>query len=315
MNSKMRSYNGAVFFVDILGFTALTKGQVKGITDEDYAAWGVQNDVSQPYSFLAATIIVEFRDVLHQLKNHYPKVHVGQLSDCAFIWSDDVVVLMQSLHFVMWTMIQQKGILCRGGVAYGEIVEVDNVDYNLGAFIVGDAVTRAAKNEGRLKGPRVTMDETFPDVLWHSLGKSAINVQFAHDIFYPNKSEIDLSVVDEYRWYLCEDSYVSNTNNLTFEDQVELTKKRLHLANTLRSHPRMGWNSRGTDGLVHLMAGEKSLSANKLLGVLHNFETENVNDGERKQSRLESANNRIDADEYYPLADEAKWLSKLEDLD
>ena len=108
---------------------------------------------------------------------------------------------------------------------------------------------------------------------------------------------------------------MSNTNNLTFEDQVELTKKRLHLANTIRSHPRMGWNSRGTDGLVHLMAGEKSLSANKLLGVLHNFETENVNDGERKQSRLESANNRIDADEYYPLADEAKWLSKLEDLD
>lgn len=311
----MRSYKGAVFFVDILGFTALTKGQIKDITDEDYAAWGVTDTSSQPHNFLAATIIVEFRDVLHQLKNRYPKVHVGQLSDCAFIWSDDVMLLIQSLHFVMWTLIQQKGILCRGGVAYGEIVEVENVDYNLGAFIVGDAVTRAAKNEGRLKGPRITMDETLPDVLWHSLGKSAINVQFAHDIFYPNRSEIDLSVVDEYRWYLCEDSYVPNNSYLSFKDQVELTKKRLHLANILRFHPRMGWNSRGADGLVHLMAGEKSLSANRLLGVLHNFETDNVNDGDRKQSRLDSANDRIDVDRYYPISDEVKWQSSLVDLD
>lgn len=315
MNSNMQSYEGAVFFVDILGFSALTKGQVKGITDEDYAAWDVSNTIGQPHSFMAATILVEFRDVLHQLKKRYPGVQIGQLSDCAFIWSDDIPLLIQSLHFVMWTMIQQKGILCRGGVAYGEIVEVDNVDYNLGAFIVGDAVTKAVKNEGRLKGPRVTMDESFPDVLWHSLGKSAINVQFAHDIFYPNKSEIDFSVVDEYRWYLCDDSLVSNTSILSFKDQIELTKRRLHLANTLRFHPRMGWNSRGTEGLIHLMAGEKSLSANRLLGVLHNFETDNVNAGERKQSRLESANNRIDADNYYSVADEAEWKSHLEDLD
>lgn len=315
MNSNMRSYEGAVFFVDILGFSALTKGQVKGITDDDYAAWDVPTTIGQPHSFLAATIIVEFRDVLHQLKNRYPKVHVGQLSDCAFIWSDDVMLLIQSLHFVMWTMIQQKGILCRGGVAYGEIIEVPNVDYSLGAFIVGDAVTRAAKNEGRLKGPRVSMDESFPDVLWQSLGRSSICVQFAHDIFHPNKSEIDMSVVDEYRWYLCEDSLVPNTSILSFKEQIELTKKRLHLANTLRFHPRMGWNSRGAEGLVHLMAGEKSLSANRLLGILHNFETYNVNEGERKQSRLESANNRIDTDTYYSLADEAKWERHLEDLD
>lgn len=315
MKSTMQAYNGAVFFVDILGFSALTKGQVVGITKEDYHAWGISDSVSQPHSILAATIIVEFRDVLHQLKTRYPEIHVGQLSDCAFIWSEDIMMLVQSLHFVMWTMIQEKGILCRGGVAYGEIVEVDNVDYNLGAFIVGDAVTKAVKNEGRLKGPRVAMDVSFPDVLWHSLGKSAINVQFAHDIFYPNKSEIDLSVVDEYRWYLCEDNIVPETSILSFEKQVELTKKRLHLANILRFHPRMGWNSRGAEGLVQLKAGEISLSANRLLGVLHNFETDNVNECERKLSRLMSANNRIDADAYYPLSDEPIWLANLNDLD
>lgn len=315
MKSNLRTYNGAVFFVDILGFSALTKGQVTGITKEDYAAWDIPYTAHNPHSLLAATIIVEFRDVLHQLKDHYPDIRIGQLSDCAFIWSENVELLIQSLHFVMWTMIQQKGILCRGGVAYGEIVEVDNVDYKLGAFIVGDAVTKAVKNEGKLKGPRVAMDVSFPDVLWHSLGRSAINVQFAHDIFHPNKSEIDLSIVDEYRWYLCEDRFVSQTSTLSFEKQVELTKNRLHLANTLRFHPRMGWNSRGTEGLVHLQAGEISLSSNRLLGVLHNFETDNVNEKERKLSRLVSANKRIDADNYYPLEDEANWLSHLDDLD
>lgn len=316
MNNKMRSYNGAVFYVDILGFSALTKGLVSDITPDDYAAWGVtQNLESHPFSFLAATIIVEFRDVLHQLKIRYPRVNIAQLSDGAFIWSEDVKLLIQSIHFVMWTMIQQKGILCRGGVAYGEIVEVDNVDHNLGAFIVGDAVTKAVKNEGRLKGPRVTMEDSYPDVLWNKLGRSSINVQFAHDIFHPNRSEIDLSVVDEYRWYLCEDSLLSETRILSLKEKIELTKKRLHLANTLRFHPRMGWNSRGEEGLVHLRAGVKSLSANRILGILHYFETDNVNQEERRQSRLESANKRIDTDIYYSLADEKKWQSHLDDLD
>ena len=36
----MKTYNGAVFFVDILGFSALTKGQVIGITKKDYDAMG-----------------------------------------------------------------------------------------------------------------------------------------------------------------------------------------------------------------------------------------------------------------------------------
>lgn len=302
MNSNMRSYQGAVFFVDILGFSALTKGQVKGITDEDYAAWGIANPNSRANSILAATILVEFRDVLHFLKKQYPKINVGQLSDCAFIWSEDILMLLQALHFVMWTMIRDKGILCRGGVAYGEIVDVENADYNIGAFIVGDAVTRAVKNEGRLKGPRVTMDESFPDVLWSKNGQSVFINHYSADLYHPNESEIDLSVVDEYRWYLCDDTELLRVKNLTFNDCVDLTKKRLQLSNVLRFHPRMGWNSRGAEGRLQLQAGMKSLTSNGLLNVLHNFEMSVVDEQGRKESRMISQNKRVEDDRYYPLS-------------
>lgn len=315
MKNEIRRYNGAVFFVDILGFSALTKGQIKDITVSDFEAWGLNSGDEQNNSCLAATILVEFRDVLHQLRTRYPNIHVAQLSDCAFIWSDDVILLMQSLHFVMWTMIEQKAILCRGGVAFGEIVEVEKADNNIGAFIVGDAVTRAVKNEGRLKGPRVTMDENFPQALWHPLHSSVVTIQLASDIFHPNESEIDLSVVDEYRWYLCDDTLVPRTSLLAFEDMIELTKNRLRLANVLRFHPRMGWNSRGEEGLLQLKAGEKTLSANMLLEVLHNFETDNVNERERKLSRLEAANKRIIEELYYSADQKQEWEANVDGLD
>lgn len=315
MKNEIRRYNGAVFFVDILGFSALTKGQIKDITVSDFEAWGLNSENEQNNSCLAATILVEFRDVLRQLRTRYPNIHVAQLSDCAFIWSDDVILLMQSLHFIMWTMIEQKAILCRGGVAFGEIVEVENVDNNIGAFIVGDAVTRAVKNEGRLKGPRVTMGENFPEALWHPLHSSVVTIQLASDIFHPNESEIDLSVVDEYRWYLCDDTLIPRTSFLAFEDMIELTKNRLRLANILRFHPRMGWNSRGEEGLLQLRAGVKSMSANRLLGVLHYFETDSVADGIRKQSHLDSANKRVVEDSYCPLSQEQEWETNFDDLD
>lgn len=37
----MRLTNAEVFFVDILGFSALTKGQVLGIKPQDFEAWGL----------------------------------------------------------------------------------------------------------------------------------------------------------------------------------------------------------------------------------------------------------------------------------
>lgn len=40
VKSSLQSYDGAVFHVDILGFSALTNGVIDGISDSVYEAWG-----------------------------------------------------------------------------------------------------------------------------------------------------------------------------------------------------------------------------------------------------------------------------------
>lgn len=312
----MKQTKSGVFFIDILGFSALTKGLIKDITADDYKAWGLK-PAQHNHAFLSAKIILEFRSVLKQLKKKYPKIKIGQLSDCAFIWSEDIVLLMQSVHFMMWTMIEKKGILCRGGVSYGDIVEIKDVDYNLGAFIVGSAATNAVKNEGRLKGPRVTMDLSITDQINKAFKQYSTANLMAHDLFHPIESMIDMSIVDEYRWYLCDGDMIAKSpvGMLDFKTRVALTEQRLRLMNVVRFHPRMGWNSRSEEGRVQLKAAVKSFSENRLLGVLHNYEMDDVHDVPRTSSRLNKFNNRIAQDRYYPVESYDEWKAALEDLD
>ena len=84
----MKQKESGVFFIDILGFSALTKGQIKDISKKDFQAWGLKK-TEYDLNFLSAKIILEFRSVLKRLKEKYPAINIGQLSDCAFIWSDD----------------------------------------------------------------------------------------------------------------------------------------------------------------------------------------------------------------------------------
>lgn len=58
-----------------------------------------------------------------------------------------------------------NGILCRGGLAYGEILESDDSN-QMGHFILGDAVTRAVELEGKAKGCRVLIDDELPSALY-----------------------------------------------------------------------------------------------------------------------------------------------------
>ena len=44
----------------------------------------------------------------------------------------------------MWDCLQ-NGILCRGGIAYGDIIEDNNT--NLGQMLLGNAVSKAVKLE------------------------------------------------------------------------------------------------------------------------------------------------------------------------
>lgn len=311
----MKSNNAAVFFVDILGFSALTKGEVTGLKTDDYKAWGLRKKDVKNHSFLAATILVEFREALKTLKNYLPNLNIAQISDCAFIWSEDITELLRGVHFFMWHTIKERGILCRGGIAYGEIVSVDNDDDELGAFVVGDAVTRAAKNEGRLKGPRITMDVEFPQSVWDNAKNAVIQEYICADLFYANHSEINMDVVDEYRWYLCDAEFIANQKCPPgYKECVDLTKGRLTVANAIMYHPRMGWNTRSKEGMVHLKAGAKAISKNGLFHVLHLFERDQVLDNSRTMAILKRANERVMADQYF-RTDEEEWAKAFEDCD
>lgn len=290
----MKTYKGAAFYIDILGFSALTQGEVKDLSEDDYKAWGIESKEERNHHVLAATIIVEFRNVLQALKVHIPNVHIAHISDCAFIWSADVAVLLRAVHYFMWAAVRDKGILCRGGIAYGEIVEVENEDYALGSIVLGDAVTKAAHLEGVLKGPRIAMDVDFPHDVWtYAKGINCIK-SLSPDLFYAISSEIDMAEADEYRWYLCDEAFLAHpAYSISEQERFELTKARLTVFNALKYHPRMGWNTKSDKAIVQLKAGAMAISKDKLLGIHHLFESYTVLEDKRSMINLNRANKRV----------------------
>ena len=126
-----------------------------------------------------------------------------------------------------------------------------------------------------------------------------------------------MDTVDEYRWYLCDADYITSQTYLPNHKQcVELTKKRLTLANVLKYHPRMGWNSRGAEGLTHLQAGVWAVSKNRVLNVLHYYETKLVLDNDKRSiSNVERMNAKVESDRYFGTQEEDKWKEGLVDCD
>lgn len=113
----------AVFYVDILGMGALTKQELK-LTRSDYIPWLKKNRDEFNPEYLAAAILAEFRRILTSLIPKYRNVTVSQLSDCAFIWSADICAVVKFAAEFMQIAIR-KGVFCRGGLTYGEIIETN----------------------------------------------------------------------------------------------------------------------------------------------------------------------------------------------
>lgn len=286
------------------------------ISDLDYQAYNLTTEEDKTCVVLAAKILSEFRSVLGVTQKKYLAIQICQMSDCAFVWTEDVKEFIPAVHCIMWNMIQNKGILCRGGVSYGEIIEVDTI-YKFGKTIVGDAATNAAKNESRLKGPRISMDANFPDAIWNAFTDDLFIQSTANDLFYAITSEVDLSEENEYRWFLFDDDYFIKTlgKPLSYSDCVELTKQRLKLADMIKFHPRMGWNTRSSDSMTHLRAGLFSLSKNEIQGVLHSMESSVIPNNGRTLTRYEKANDRIANDKYFSISqkeDFDKFISDVE---
>lgn len=103
---NMNNLKGFVFYVDILGFSALTQGKIQ-LTEDDFNIWQVskhfQTSGNQEF---AANILIIFRKILANCQSKYPTVNFTQLSDCAFVWSENMKDVILSCHTIMWDCLQ-----------------------------------------------------------------------------------------------------------------------------------------------------------------------------------------------------------------
>lgn len=297
----IKKYNGAVFFVDMLGISALTNNRID-LTADDYKWWLDEYDVEPGPQYLAAALLSKFREILVELKPLFKTVTISQLSDCAFIWSENITeVVLFASRFANRAIYE--GLLCRGGMAYGEIIETKQ-EHNLGRFILGNAVTEAANLEKTAKGARILINQELPQALWQENEKLYERIS---PVFAPFTNPLDYAIYDEFLWYLCDDltGNVHNMNVISGDknmnaDKVRFTKERLRIANFVRCSPKFNWNSRSKEGNVQLNATINFISRNALLNVVHNFDWSG-GIGIRSNGTVEAINKSIENDEGYSI--------------
>lgn len=286
---SIENYSGAVLFVDILGISALTNGIIK-LEKKDFEPWLYENKKQYKNQFLGAAILTEFRRILMELDEVYKNITITQLSDCAFIWSRNLTdILIFASNFMHKSV--NRGILCRGGISYGEIIETSQ-SHRLGRFILGDAVTTAAKLESRSKGCRILVSQNVHNKLWKENKNLSNNISA---MIQPFTNPIDYSVFDEFKWYLApplNHNNEINVNSASINEKIAFTKQRLILGNIIRCSPKFNWNSKNSEGLQQLRASINFLTENKLLDILHNFDHQDVISN-RDEAYVTRQNDRI----------------------
>ena len=188
-----------------------------------------------------------------------------QLSDCAFVWSENMKDVILSCHTIMWDCLQ-NGILCRGGIAYGDIIEDNNT--NLGQMLLGNAVSKAVKLEqAGAKGCRVLMDQEVPAFL-HDYDSSFLSK--IYQLFQPFENPLDYQIYDEFKWYYSQSLKDLNTTI----GIIQATVERLCLAAKLQYHPRFNWNVRSQEGNIHVKSSMRFTSANEqnVFNIEHTFD-------------------------------------------
>lgn len=223
-----------MLFVDMLGFSVLTRGQLK-LGANECGPWKIDAEENVSHQLLAAQIILAFRRALIRTKKDFGTVRIAQLSDCAFLWSPDVGAVTDAGRYLMHEAAL-LGLLCRGGLATGDIHEPNKVNHSLGAFIVGDAVTQAVTYEAKGKGMRVFTDqETAGQVM-------AVRPS---QIFQPLVNPMSGDTVDEWLWYEPRQSLRDERNVTVLRKEVE----RLVGCHTmLRYSPKLAWSATTPEG-------------------------------------------------------------------
>ena len=292
MGHLLQKKNGAVFYVDILGFAALTQNVIN-LDKEDYEAWEIPNHLPNDNQAFAATILVQFREILLKHQADFMDVTIAQLSDGAFVWSEnirDVIIVACSLM----KECVKKGILCRGGLSCGEIIETSE-NNNLGRLILGKAVSNAVKlEESGAKGMRIMINEEVPSALC-DYDEEFYNRMYI--LFQPFENPLDYKVYDELKWYYIPKMYENIPNLGKVENKyiVEATCERIKLAGHLRLHPRFSWNAKNKDGQTQLISSIRFISANEntIFNVNHFFNWSSLVD-KRSDITFDKMEKRID---------------------
>jgi len=235
----LKEYSGAVFFVDILGVGALTQGEIN-ITKEDFLSHRFSFKENFSEHQFCAKLLVKFRRILTNATENVKKIKVAQLSDCAFIWSEDPDLVVNVARDIMWKSTL-GGILCRGGLAYGQIVEPDKINTKLGMFICGGAVTDAVKLEETGKGARVFINTELVSEL-KSIPSTA---------FVPRKNPINFTIADEFLWYKYPELIESTYDDVKV-DRLKVLDGIAKAIAMLKHSPRFSWNSLSAPGRLQL---------------------------------------------------------------
>jgi len=261
---EIQKRESAVFFVDLLGMGALTEGYIE-LTNCD-RCWFENNDVPFNNQYLAAKILTVFRSLLNEVRRNYQNITIAQLSDGAFIWSQDVIKIIKFVFEFMQKAIL-KGIFCRGGLSFGEIIETGN-SHKLGRLIVGEAVTNAVHLESIAKGSRVMIDDGFIKA------ERNINGEKGFQIFNKLWNPLNNESYDELLWYIVPYTMISGNEVRLLSDKQKRasTLNRLQLANEVQSSPFFNWNASSVQGKVHINSTVRFLSQNTLLDFDHSCE-------------------------------------------
>jgi hypothetical protein len=245
----MKQYSGAVLFVDMLGIGALTQGQIH-LTKAECDSWHVKEEATSSHQLLGAKLLLQFRKSLRHTRDSFNDVKVAQLSDSAFLWSSDPFAVINAAREFMWHSLS-AGLLCRAGLAYGQIIEPNKVNKSLGQFILGDAVTNAVGFEGRGKGARIFCDNEIAQQIY---SKS----RFQSEPFAPLRNPLDGSIVDEYRWYLFPKAIERKKSIIKNPRQTVVGL--INLLAILRHSPQLNWNARSSAGRLQIACTIEAIS-------------------------------------------------------
>lgn len=242
----MKSYNGCVFFVDMLGVSKLTLGEFQ-ISENDYLPWAGECEFNGNSS-LSFVLYKEFQNLIRTTARKH-KLQIHLLSDNAFVWSKNTVrVVKCCAEFMQKAAI--KGLLCRGGLGYGGIIEEISENNQI---LLGDAVTSAVKLEAKAKGMRVLMNQDIPSEV-HS-NNDIFSYRYQKYLFKPFVNPLDFETYDEFKWYMIpfrDLNRYSASCNLTNAEKISAAIERQRIVNSLVLSPKYSWNCLTKDGLIQV---------------------------------------------------------------